>query len=739
MKLLKLVTKNFKKLGNFSADFTDGLNVIVGENAQGKSTLLQAIEAALFGVTVVPGKKENIPTWGQTKFSLTLTFTNHVAASPEDDWYYCLTSTGSTAKLEKIGPGEETLLANGNTPVTKYIEELFGLTAKDFNLFVQSKQGETSGVLTFGATALNQKVEEFAGVSLIDDVAKRANELAAEQRAVISANEVDAEDLRVAQEDMKSATDRLATAETALSDAESALAAVRPMTLVLPDPSSQRLTELRRAADKHDAQLAAAKSELALKGQAVTLAEQLVIAAGNEVDVEDLEAQRKQVKSSAAALRRTVSSLNSELASAASFRKALEAASKAFAAAKASFSPELLDRATAAAQEAQELVKSASAQIAVIGTRIKDMQSLQAGATCPTCNSKLSDHDPEALAAEIAQLQAQLKSHHADKASADEMAKAEGSIIAAQTKAHDEMLRADAQEKKAAAEVAAIRPDIEADLESAGEQLAKADAELASLEAKLATAEEANDTVRAARRRLAKAEVELEEVEGLVRDLEALQLPKPTDVEIDAAAQAEAAYRHEQQEYARAKSLAESAVTMARAEVRSARDVLSYAEADLKRLQECAERVAAASLLADKAGRLSRFLRDRRQNYLQQIWQAVMGTASRQVATASRGLITRISNEGGEFTFEEDGVLAPIASASGAQKAFIGSAVRIGLARTLYGRDSLLIFDEPTESMSERNASGLAASLAGSANQLLLITHREQDQGLAANIIQVGA
>ena len=53
MKLIKLVTTNFKRLGTFTANFTDGLNVICGENARGKSTLIQAIEAALFGVTVV--------------------------------------------------------------------------------------------------------------------------------------------------------------------------------------------------------------------------------------------------------------------------------------------------------------------------------------------------------------------------------------------------------------------------------------------------------------------------------------------------------------------------------------------------------------------------------------------------------------------------------------------------------------------------------------------------------------
>jgi ABC-type transport system involved in cytochrome bd biosynthesis fused ATPase/permease subunit len=117
----------------------------------------------------------------------------------------------------------------------------------------------------------------------------------------------------------------------------------------------------------------------------------------------------------------------------------------------------------------------------------------------------------------------------------------------------------------------------------------------------------------------------------------------------------------------------------------------------------------------------------------------VMAAASKQVKMATANLITQVAYAGGEFQFEEDGVMAPVTSASGAQKAHIGTAVRIGLARALYGSNSLLILDEPTESMSERNALGLSASLVGAAKQTLLITHREQDQSLAANIIQLGA
>lgn len=733
MQLIKLVAKNFKKLSDFTANFTDGLNVIVGENAQGKSTLLQAIEASLFGVTVVPGKKENIPTWGQTNFSLELHF--HAEGS-----VYVLTRNKSTAKLLCYDmDNNELLVANGNTPVTAYIEELLGLTAKDFNLFVQSKQGETSGVLTFGATALNQKVEEYAGVSLIDQVAKRANEVAAEQRAVAAANEVDPEDLEAARSDKADADTRLAAAEKKFADAEKGLQDLPAFTAACPEPSSQQLTEQRRKADKRAEELKAAQADVALKKQAVESAFQAQQAAGELVDIEQLEADKKTASELVRRRRADLNVLSVEKMEAQTSVKALEKAKEAFTAAVQAMELGAVERLTSAVAEAAAEHTAAGESVAVLYSRHQDMSKMVDGATCPTCGNNLSDHDPVKLENEFIDLTSQLEAARRRKVEAKKKLDSLQASLDKHTAAEQAHTRAGDALEKAQVAVDAIRVALDDELDGAAALLADADAALATVNVKLQGAEEANDNVRAARRRAAKAEQELEYAEDLVSDLVALQLPRPTDVEIDTAAQAEAAFREAEREHERSKSLLNNAVVLARAELRSARDVASFAETELARMEASADKGRSAREMVDKASRLARFLRDRRQAYLQEIWQAVMGAASRQVATASRGLITRIANNDGEFTFEEDGVMAPVASASGAQKAFIGGAVRIGLTRTLYGRDSLLIFDEPTESMSERNASGLAASLAGAASQLLLITHREQDQGLAANIVQVGA
>src|SRR5678809_1683002 len=96
MQLIKLKTKNFKRLEKGEFNFTEGLNFILGENGAGKSTLLRAISTALFGVQMLPGLAEDIPTRGQTTWELELTF-SHKGVE------YVVKRTKSSAKVEANG------------------------------------------------------------------------------------------------------------------------------------------------------------------------------------------------------------------------------------------------------------------------------------------------------------------------------------------------------------------------------------------------------------------------------------------------------------------------------------------------------------------------------------------------------------------------------------------------------------------------------------------------------------
>lgn len=744
MKLVSLKTEGFKRLRNHSFSFTNGLNVIVGENAAGKSTLLQALECALFGPTVVPGKTDNIITWGQKTWKVELHFM-------VNDAEYLVTRTKSTAKLQ----GDDgALVANGSTPVTKAIEEMLSLSAKDYNLFMQSKQGETAGVLTFGAAALNRKVEEFSGISLIDDVQQLAMEDHRNAKAKMEANEVSAEDMTAAADSLSYQAGEVKllgfNVEVAVQAFE---AAVNPDSIVAPtsDPDVMekqrtKVTQLRNQADR----LVVERDNAA---QRLTDAQQRLADLVKPEEAAELTQEFKTLSTQTKEAVAEVNTLQREFDRQVDLWNAMEAAIAAMEKDRREDGiGEDLAKAVNEASDREAKVDARRDELATVAEKIKQLSSLKKDAKCPTCNTVLTEHDPEKLAEELATLEASFSDMSGNLI-----------ILRASLKKANERVDALEEEFKTAqaneAKVDTLREQLTAagvDLETAETateaQLAEAKTKHQTLSVQRATLEyrlEQNETEWARYRRAEKVvDSEAKALDQFNLDLSAID-GELTEVIAEGGEPSDeliAESRELWKEYHKLVAEARMVHTDSRAEVELAKQAFANAEREFERCQkglaDLEAKVAAAKeheRTADKAARMSKFLRERRSGYLQEVWDAVLGSATRQIGQATRGGITGLSFKEGEFLFEEEGILAPITSASGAQKAYIGTAVRIGLSRALYGKDALLIFDEPTESMSEQNASGLSASLASVASQCLLITHREQDQDLAANVIEVAA
>ena len=760
MELMHLSTTNFKKLGTFECDFTKGLNVIAGDNAQGKSTTLQAIEAALFGVTVVPGKKENIPTWGQTKFSLMLRF----KLTPGNEFYE-LTRTGTTAKLIRklhVQVGEikaDEIVANGSTPVTAMVEDLLGLSAKDWNLFVQSKQGSSAGILDFGAAALNRKVEEFAGVDLIDKVQAEAQRMATLNTSHADANTVSEETIAAAGAEQQAASEARQLAGVNVEFSVQELEAHGSFSLEKP-AATDALRQAIRDVDTLSNEISIGEVQLKHAEQRVTEAAARVDGK-LEQDADALREELDEAKAMGVSLAATEKTLTEE----ASHRKAvqqdtdesdltLNTRQVEFTANWAEFEEDelqaeitLLDKAIPASEtdlaaRQEEVGKAKGAY--------DNLAMLSDGAVCPTCNRAKEEHDPEKLKAEAEEARTYWEGR---KASVAELQKG---ITASKTR------RTELQDKLAAYNKAAAAVDsaneghkantealaklraantIQDELDGATAALTASREAYAELNAKLKGVTAANEQLAADRRALNKAEEELlmaqQDLDKLNADLEALPEP-PTDEELAAAVKAESDYQLALTNFNSEKQRLTFAVTEANSALKFAEQTLAVAESKCEQHKAAAVKALEFTTLAKKYSRLVQFLRDRRQAYLVEVWDTIMGVASKLVRIASKDTITAISNDDGEFFYVEDGTIAPTASASGAQKAMIGVSLRVGLARALYGKDSLLSFDEPTESCREHNAASLAAMIAGSAKQVLLITHRETDQALAQNIINVG-
>lgn len=761
MELLSLVTTNFKKLGNFSCEFTKGLNVIAGDNAQGKSTTLQAIEAALFGVTVVPGKKENIPTWGQTKFSLVLRF----KLAPGNEFYE-LTRTGTTAKLIRnwlvqVGEIKEPeIVANGSTPVTAMVEQLLGLSAKDWNLFVQSKQGSSAGILDFGAAALNRKVEEFAGVDLIDKVQAEAQRMAVQNTSYADANTVSEEYIAQAGAEQQAASEARQLASFNVEAAEVDLNGHGEFTLEKP-PSTDAMRQAIRDVDTLSNKIEVAEVQVANGTKRVAEAAARV-EGKTEQDADALREELDEAKAMGISLAAAEKQLQQE----ADHRKAvqqdtdesdltLNTRQVEFVANWAEFDEDelqaeitLLDKAI---PDAETDLAARQEEVGKAKGAYDNLAMLSDGAVCPTCNRAKEEHDPVKLAAEAEEARVYWEGR---KASVAELQKG---ITASKTRRTELQDKLAAYNKAAAAvdsaaeglkentaALAALRGAavIQAELDETTEKLTASREAYADLQAKIKGVNAANEQLAADRRALNTAEEELlmaqQDLERFNADLEALPEP-PTDEELAAAVKAEADFQLAQTNFNSEKQRLTFAVTEAKSALKFAEQALANAEGKCQQHKEAAVKALEFLTTAKKYSRLVQFLRDRRQAYLKEVWDTIMGVSSKLVRTASKDTITAISNDEGEFFYVEDGTLAPTASASGAQKAMIGVSLRVGLARALYGKDSLLSFDEPTESCREHNAASLAAMIAGSAKQVLLITHRETDQALAENIINVGA
>ncbi len=77
MKILSLKLTNFRNIEDISLTFTDGVQVICGENAQGKTNILEAIYLASTMRSFRTGKENMMLRYGEKQAHLSLTFETH--------------------------------------------------------------------------------------------------------------------------------------------------------------------------------------------------------------------------------------------------------------------------------------------------------------------------------------------------------------------------------------------------------------------------------------------------------------------------------------------------------------------------------------------------------------------------------------------------------------------------------------------------------------------------------------
>lgn len=723
--LANIKITNFKRIKSLDVSVERGLNIIKGRNSTGKSTLVQAIVFALYGQAAVPGQRKHIPTKGAKGCEVVL--------SLEDG--HTITRTLSNCSVELDGKQ----VASGNKACTSYLTDLLKLDLTGFGIFHWAPQGETSALLTLGALELQRKVEHFCGIASLDDTIKNASGDVRAMNAVydsISVGDIP---------ELKAEADRLSANLEAANVYTLGIATI----VKLEEKKSEVAYSKWQEALDHNRQVD--KRKLAMAGAV----------AAAEGEIKHLDRLRKKLRetnppgeNALKSLKDKTERLRSDLEGWAAHNLAIQVAkdeqvrllkrldklqlqntqAEATMDTKAELEAklELLEPEYEACRETVANQKQLYEGLAV---QVKVAKDAVENGVCPTCHRAYDD--AEGIEEWVEKYESLQKGYALAKARKKNAEDALNKVFASRYSV-----------KEGLKNLPSVEP-VTTQIYETEEQLEKvslqAEGEMKDLDKprrEMKKQQQAAEVMGLAAaeyeylsKQIEKAKAEVESANALIAKLptagKELPLNKFSSEVEQCRGKIKAAHKlHEE---------AKEQYYMFQTRASSAVEKYEQAVAAEKRKAEQFVHITHAT-------ELIKYLTGSRVRFLETVWKAILDNASNfcRVATKnwvedgqSRTIVEIIRREG-NFFFVEGGVELPVSSASGAQRAFIGVGIRLGLSLALRGTHSLLILDEPTAEMDADNANALAGVLLGLPGQVLMVTHRPYEEMSANQVIRLG-
>ncbi|HVB66119.1 MAG TPA: AAA family ATPase [Candidatus Acidoferrales bacterium] len=173
-----LAVDGFRIIGNrIEIEFPpSGTIAIFGENESGKSTLFEAIEFALFGLSHHSLKKEDLRTWNKQKLDVTLKFT-----SKNKQWQIERSITGKgthrakLVRLENGSPVKDDEITNLSA-VQDTIEELLDMDRDSFSKLVYIRQKELDTLKDLQKQSREKLINKVMGIEDFDKASEKLNE-----------------------------------------------------------------------------------------------------------------------------------------------------------------------------------------------------------------------------------------------------------------------------------------------------------------------------------------------------------------------------------------------------------------------------------------------------------------------------------------------------------------------------------------------------------------------------------
>lgn len=709
--VIALELRGYKKHKSLDIQFSEGVTVIRGANYEGKSSVTEAVFYALFGSSAVPGRKEDLVTRGTAprNFSVLLWFMYKGLEGS-------VRRTLTTATAVYAGR----TVATGHSPVSAWVEEMFGMSQKLVLLLSRSAQGETPLLMTLGAPELNRIIESVSDSKYVDNLIERSTEQAKIASIKLeSVGEVpDIDSLTEMREELSLTIDVLgrtkgeqsklvAFTQLAFEEANTKLKnAVANNTKV--QENAKTLSVLNANIATASAVLEKLKETLGTLGElrvakpleleiSKALKEFETLKQHEAVRAESLERLKREQKEVA---RLTVSDDVHDL------QEAYEASSKV--------RQELLDKAVSA----HATMKDWERQFKLAKQELES-------ASCSSCKRPFN---PETLAhAErcfntLKERETVVKVSYVDSRSEYERQEKLCSSLEAKLPpvGWKEKLRAAEQEVQKVEALLETLPDFSS-------RQKDTQTKLDNLRFDLRTLTERNSRINDTTTMIANSEALIAKTKKMVSelpDLKEIELPPLWKARDEIAIELD-----------KAKTLLADATYAVKDKTREL-NALDVSIASAKVAKDLRDKL---QLRQSRFSSFSSWLKKNKAAFLADIWSGLMAQCSEFTASCTDGKVSQVyRDDAGEFSYIEEGESFPLSCASGGQKSIMGVGLRLALASLLPQGCRLVTLDEPSGDLNDEHAAMLTSALKSEGRQVILVTHRDGDEVMADKVITLG-
>lgn len=708
--LNKITLTNFRKHVDATFEFGEGLSAIRGSNEAGKSTAIEAIAYALFGVKAIRSSLEDAVTWGSPVASLKVVLE--------------LTVDGVNYTVSRGKPGAECVygdqMVTGQTEVTAFMSRLLKVDANSAAKLMLSTQLDIRGALEAGPKATTELIERLAEFSQIDNLIELMQEKLTLGSSASAQARIDAASARLERTremvkpdfdalgaSIKGSESTVALAKAEVDKSRAAQAAAQEV-----DASVRAQANEFKSLTSKTAQ-AEARLRQAFDAQQVLLANSVTAPANADAEIQYLlqkKADLSKVRESAAAYAALSEPLNQ-----ADGVKYFQGTAQQW---------------QEALQMSQEGLDAAREQLRKGDVTFAALQAKLSSGNCGFCGQDFSDLP--AVKAKNAELQAAMDSVNADLASAEkaqnghtkelkrlkEIQTLGRPILAAAQKYAayldiDNNLYPPALSWKGEVPVLGTQPNYDGLIDAIRSKVSAANEHQRKLV-------QTDETVKFAARELDAVKIRLAEI-GVPEN------------EADSAATLQAsraAFDEAQETLDEARSMLNTRV----ANLNEAQRQWGWAMQETEQAQEALTTARGALTTLDFNNALLKKVRVARPAIADKLWAIVLTSVS-SYFSEMRGTPSVVSKTADGFLVDGH----PVATMSGSTLDILGLAIRVALVRTFLPSAPFLVLDEPCASMDQTRTEALLGFLvAVGFKQVLLVTHEDVSQNVADHIITLG-